>query len=172
MAGQVLVYYYHNNLAFGNFYTLAEFLILLLFFHKWASPEKKTEELAVLSLGITIWISDNLIWHKPGDSTALFRIAYSLIVTWKSAILLSRLVVQKGSLSAKDPLILVMFSLLLYFSFKAFIQVFLLAGALFTPHFRTSIYLIHTAINLVANILYAIVFLCMPKKQTFSISSS
>ncbi|HVZ25004.1 MAG TPA: hypothetical protein VG842_03070, partial [Sediminibacterium sp.] len=123
LGGQLLIHYYHNNIAFGNFYTLAEFLVLLLFFHQWSLPENRPGELCILCLGIAIWVLDNLIWHRPGHQNAIFRVAYSLILTWKSAILLARLVVQKNQAYWKDPLILSLFAFLLYFSFKAFIQV-------------------------------------------------
>lgn len=171
MISLLLIHFFKNNLAFANTYTLAEFITLLWLFYSWNPDKKKWPYVLWLSFGCVVWVLDNFILHSISRMNGIFRICYSLIVAWEASLLLIRELGKRGTRLFANPLLMIAFSFLLYYSFKAFIQVFLVAGSLFSRQFRIYTFAILLIINLVTNLLYAIILLCVHRKQKSFLSS-
>ena len=156
----------HINTAINNnLYVLLEALLIgwqfknwgLFRFFKWAFK-------GYMLLVVLVWLFENNTLSKLQVINGEFRITCSFIIVLMSIHVNNKLIYNyRGSL-LKSPVFIIGTGLILYFTFKIFIEAFLLYGLKASPHFYKSLFVILAWINLFTNLLYAYAILCLPKK--------
>jgi len=79
----VMIFSTGSNTANANIFVLAEFLLLLLQFYSWNTGSGKKYFLFA-SLGLAVWITDNLVLNTLSQNNSLFRALYSLAILFLS----------------------------------------------------------------------------------------
>ena len=163
-----LAYTIGTSAANSNIYVLLEYILILIQFLKWNTISKLYAGI-LITLGTIVWITDNLLLNSISDSNSIFRIFYSLIIVFCSIGQLNKLIINERRPLSKHAVFLICISFLMFYSIKAFIEVFnafrLVFGSRFNRNLFTSFYLV----NFLSNIIYAIAIICIPKKQEFTL---
>jgi hypothetical protein len=156
----------------SNIYVLLEALLLVLFF--WKQKQIKTRSLFIALVGIivTTWLIDNFYLHSITKNSTYFRIVYSFIIVFLSINLASHTVYSSDQSVLKDPLFIIAVSFIVYFTYKALIQCFVLYGSSSNTNFLLKIYIIMIYINLATNFLHLLAVLWMPGKPRYTIPFS
>lgn len=163
-----LAYTIGTSAANSNIYVLLEYILILIQFLKWNTISKLYAGILV-TMGVIVWLTDNVIINAISESNSIFRIFYSLIIVLCSIDQLNKLIINTQKHLLKYPVFLICINFLIFYSIKAFIEVFnayrLDFGSRFNRNVFTSFYLV----NFFSNIIYAIAILCIPKKQEFTL---
>ena len=164
----LLIWYGQPNSFTSNCYVLAEYGLLLWQFSRWI-PGRLPLFRTLAGAGVLCWITDNLLWHSLGDSNSFFRLWYAFVVACCSIAYLNRLVFRHPEKLFVYPRFLFSLGLLLFYSFKSLFETFNLLDMQLAASFYRNLWITMGSINFTANIIYATAFLCLPKKQDFSI---
>lgn len=162
-----LLYRVHNNMVNSNIYTLLEYGLILLQMYNWNKPGKKLYALLAVA-GTMIWVADNMVLHSLKDDNSFFRVCYSFIVVFLSIGQLNIRIITHKSLLRKDPVFIICCGFILYFSCRAFLEVFNLFAVSFSQPFAVHLFLALSVINCIANLIYATALLWIPVKQRYS----
>jgi hypothetical protein len=160
----ILIRLYHNNLINSNIYTLLEYLLYVWFFLK-LNPLTKLSIIVSVISGILIWVLDNLWLHSLMNSNSFFRIFASLLIIWFSIDKLSRLTFNRFTTHYKKTDLLLCFSFLAYFTFRAFIHVFKQFSTSQATNFHIDLWVLLSALNILVNISFFIAILWIPRQQ-------
>jgi hypothetical protein len=155
-----------NNAINSNLYVLCESLIYLILFKNWGAFHKK--EILFNSLFIILaglWIYDNLIWHSLNKTNSLFRIVSSFILIFLSIDQINKLIVTAKKNLFFNAIFLICSGIIIYFSYKAVIEVFFFISLSASVQFYSKILNILVFVNLFVNLLFAWAILWIPKKQ-------
>jgi hypothetical protein len=155
-----------NNAVNSNAYVLLESLLYLLLFKNWGAFNKKNVlfySLFIFLLGL--WIYDNLIWHSLAITNSLFRIVSSFILIFLSIGQLNKLIVTAKKNLFYNAIFLICCGLIIYFSYKATIEVFFFIRLEASNQFYINIFAILVFVNLFVNLIFAWAVLWIPKKQ-------
>jgi hypothetical protein len=164
-----LAYTSGNSMPAGNIYVLAEYPLLLYIFYRWTKDDSPFRYRLLLSAGLVIWIIDNLWWHTLFTVNSVYRVFYSVIILYESVRMLNGLLLSEKKRLLTNPVFQVCMAFLLYYSFKAFIEIFYIAQLSFSDGFYMSLFQVLLCVNLLTNLIYAIAVLCFPTKQEFSL---
>jgi hypothetical protein len=168
----ILIEVFRNNQINGNIYVLIEALILLWLFSSWGLFHKKKLVLyTILVILINVWIFDNLIWHGLNTVNSLFRTVYSFTLTFLSINQINRIMAEERSNILRNSQFLICIAFIIYYTYKATIEVFYLIGLQASNNFYNNLFLIFIFVNLFANLIYAIAALWIPTKQKFILRS-
>ncbi len=157
-----------SNSVNSNIYVLLEYSLLLRQFYNWNINYSKKCILAG-TFGIIIWISDNLLINSINDNNSIFRIFYSFVIVFFSIDMLNRVIVNEKKRISKNAVFLICTGFLMYYGFKAFLEVFNAFNLQFSNTFYTKVWMTLSIVNFIANIIYAIAIICIPRKQEFSL---
>lgn len=163
----VLIYTKGSNTVNSNIYVLFETIIILSQFYYWETLSQNLYHCFLL-IAFIIWIADNVIWHRVSGNNSVFRIAYSILIIICSIKQVNRLVTFERVTLIKNPVFLICTAFLMYYSCKAFIEVFNAWHLQVTRVFSRNIFTILYFADFVSNIIYAIALLCTPRKQIFT----
>ncbi len=148
------------NVWLFHIYTLVEFTLLILLFTRWQTNQLIKKVMTVnLPLFVIVWIlSKSYIesWTQLDNFTASIE---SVFLIGASTITLYQLNSDSKILSFKDYRFLISTGVLIYFGSNLFI---------FGMSNLMDVWPIHSAINILCNILYAITFLCQHPRLSFS----
>lgn len=158
------------NLLNSNVFTFIEYLIYVWLFMNIRSKGFKSIWIG-LFIGITTWVLDNFILHSLYSSNSLFRIVSSLMICWFCIDRLSELTITVVADRFKKIDLLLCLSLLAYFTFRGFILIFKQFAPIQTADFYTDLWIIIATLNILVNISFSIVILCLPKAQRTTRSS-
>lgn len=158
----------NTNAVNSNIYVCIEFIILLWQFYKWNSSYLQKCIITGI-LGILVWIIDNLLINTIESNNSIFRIYYSFVIVFFSIDLLNRVLINEKNSILKNAIFLVCAGFLIYYGLKVLLEVFNSFNISFNDTFYIKIWLTLSIANCVANIIYAIAILCIPKKQEFSL---
>jgi len=164
----VLIYTIHSNAVNANSYILIEYGLILYQFYNWNfTADRIYFILAVTGLGV--WITDNLILHSIDYRNSSFRVFESFIIAFLSINEINKMIVfQRGKLF-KNPIFLICITFLIYYSYKAFVETFVIFDLGFGNAFSINVFMVLTVVNFISNILYAISILCIPPKLEFTL---
>ena len=132
-----------NNSVNSNIYVLFESLIYLYLFKKWGAFNKK--EILFYSYFIFLlglWLYDNLIWHHITTINSLFRIVYSFILVFLSIGQLNKLIISAKKNILYNSVFLICTGIIIYFSYKATLEVFFFIRLKASDQFYTNILVI------------------------------
>ncbi len=164
----ILIYQTGNNLATSNIYVLLEYLILLYQFHLWSGDSVK--RLALLSgSGIFVWVLDNLLIHSLNNSNSIFRSLYSFVLLLLSIDKINSLLIFEKRSLLKNPTFLICTAFLFYYGFKSFFEAVNIFDLDFSDMFYRYLWVSLSIINCIANIIFTLAILWVPKRQTFFI---
>lgn len=163
--------FYGHNIVNGNLYLLIEFILFGLLFKQWPSNRYNRFHLWIITAGIMVWIVDNLIVHSLFTSNSISRlVCYILLVSISIDQLISTILHRATSVT--KTAILICMAYLFHYSYRAFIESFLL----YTTHLDVSYFIrlwfIDNGLNILTNLMITIAFLCHRHKPTYSILSS
>ncbi len=156
----------NTNTVNSNVYIFIEFIILLWQFYNWNNSYLKKCFVTGI-VGILIWTIDNVLINSIQDNNSVFRIYYSFVVVFFSIDLLNRIIIDEKKNILKNAVFLACTGFLTYYGLKILLEVFNSFEINFNNAFYIKIWLTLSVANCVANIIYAIAILCIPKKQEF-----
>ena len=155
-----------NNALNSNVYVLLESLLYLFLFKNWGAFIKKNTLFYSLFIFLTgLWIYDNLIWHSPHITNSLFRIVSSFILIFLSIGQLNKLIITAKNNLFYNSIFLICCGIIIYFSYKAIIEVFFFIQLEASQQFYIHIWVILVFVNLFVNLIFAWAVLWIPKKQ-------
>lgn len=158
-----MIKWHQSNLVNANLYTVIEYLLYVWLFHQ-IKKQSKIMIILALSVGILVWVIDNLLLHSLTTSNSIFRITGSLILMWLSIDRLSELTFNGATDRFKKPDLLLCFSLLAYFTFRGFIHIFKQFSIGHTTNFHIHLWIILCLQNILVNISLCITVLWIPKQ--------
>ncbi|HEU5051884.1 MAG TPA: hypothetical protein VFT78_02160 [Hanamia sp.] len=162
----------------NNLYVLAEAILFLVFFRNMQVFEKRPQVFPMLLLFLVIlWSWENIGLGKIIAVSSWFRIAYSFLTVVLSIALINRLiyrVIYEPWLSGErsiflNPEFLIAAGAIIFFTFKMVVELFWWYGINHSAALRTNLYHIMMYINVIANIIYTLAIVWIPRKQPYTI---
>jgi hypothetical protein len=159
----ILVLCHHTSIVNSNVYVVVESGVLLWFFLSFQIL-RRNQFIAALSFCAAVWLIDNFWIHPITQNSTYFRICYSFLTVFLSMNLLNQLIFSKQNVT-RHPLFLISLSFIIYYTYKALIQAFVLYGITKSSRFLFNLYVIMIYINFGINLLYALVVLWISRKH-------
>lgn len=167
-----LSYYLRSNTINGNIFVLLESLLYIWQFHRWGLFKKKIRTaLAAAAMLLAVWLADNLVFHRISEFNSGFRIFSSLMMVFLAIDQVTSLVTKAKVNLLKNAIFIICCGMLIYFSYKVFIEVFFLVELRPSLKLVDPIYSILIGINFFVNFLFAWAILWIPKKKVSMLSS-
>jgi hypothetical protein len=116
---------------------------------------------------VITWFFDYRTIQGLGSMNLNFRLFYSFLIVLMSIHVCNRLVFTFNGPLLKSPVFLICTSFILYFTYKILVEVFWIYGLNKAKNFRMDVYIIMAWINALANIIYLLAILCIPKKPRY-----
>jgi hypothetical protein len=163
-----MVYYFGSNAVNGNFFVIIEALLYVWQFSNWGLFKKRKQTAFLLgALLLAAWIIDNLVLNSIFVPNSGFRIFSSFIMVFLAIGQLTTMINKAKINLLKSAIFVICSGMLIYFSYKAFIEVFFLVKWERGSKLIYNIYAIFIGINFLVNFLFAWAVLWVPKKKTF-----
>lgn len=162
----VRIYNVGTNAINGNVYVLVEYLLIIYQFFKWDLFRRRFL-FFLAAAGIFIWATDNFILNSIVQNNSLFRTFYSLVIVMLSTNELSKLLVYERGPLIKNATFLICITFLFYYGCKAFVEAFNAFHLGFSHNLLWNLWIILYFVNAIANLLYAIAILWIPRKREF-----
>ncbi|WP_207491798.1 hypothetical protein [Aridibaculum aurantiacum] len=164
----VFVKFTGNNGLNGNVYVLLEGLLILWLFKNWGRLQGKIINFQTLLLVfIGTWVTDNFLLSNIYTSNSIYRFAYSFIIVFLSLHQMNFVIVRERSTILKNASFLICLSFVIFFTYKAIIEVFFVSDAGLSKTFYGRLFHILQFVNLLCNILYTIAVLWIQKRLKF-----
>lgn len=162
----VRIYNVGTNAINGNVYVLVEYLLIIYQFFKWDLFRRRFL-FFLAAVGIFIWATDNFILNSIVQNNSLFRTFYSLVIVMLSTNELSKLLVYERGPLIKNATFLICITFIFYYGCKAFVEAFNAFHIGFSHNLLLNLWIILYFVNAIANLLYAIAILWIPRKREF-----
>lgn len=156
-----------SNMMNSNIYVLLEYALIIYQFRRWDNLTAGAGAFFVAA-GLAVWVADNFFINSIHSRSSISRIGYSFIIILFSINEINRLIVFERRSLLKNPVFLICFTFLVYYSYKAFAEVFIAFNLSLSREVYAHIALTVTVINFISNILYTIAVLCIPPKLEFT----
>jgi len=169
LLSNVLIYYFKNNIMCSNIYVGIEYIILLLIFYAVNGWKKNSFYISIALFGGVVWIFDNLILNSIIHFNSIFRVFYSLVILLFSIDGINRILVYEKKKLFSSSKFIIFITFIIYYSYKAFIEVFYFARPELSKGFYSAIYMLMIYINFFTNLSYFAAILCMPTKRKFTL---
>ena len=159
----------YNTAYNNNIYVLIESLLFIWQFFRWGFLEQRKRLFAfMLFITISIWVFDNLMLHSLSRVNPLFRVYYSSLLIYLSIDQVNRLIVNERSYLFGNSKFLFCAGIILFYSYKTFIESFYLFELPLSNQFYANLFLILAFVNLFVNFLYGLAVLCIPTREKFT----
>jgi len=156
------------NTVNANIFVLVEVILYVWQFQKWGLLKKSSILLPMIMLGLAIiWTLDNLIIHRVTMLNSFFRITSSFLLVLLSIEQINKLIWYSRKNLLVNSCFLICCGLLIYFSFKAIIEVFFFIELKASIAFYTSIFAILVYLNFFVNLIFIWATIWIPRKQKF-----
>lgn len=157
-----------SNAIPWNIYNLGEFLALMMMFRNWDLGEKfKKWFQAFIFLSVLFWLAEILFIGHIRDFNSYFAIYYCFVVVICAVTELNQLIVTEKKSIVRNPRFIISMGLLIFFTFRIFVESLLMPILSITKDFFQRIFGIQIYINLLVNLIYLIAAACIPKKKTY-----
>jgi hypothetical protein len=160
----VLIANGRQTLVNNNIYVLVESLMLTWFFKRKGLFKKRTWFPGLILAFTIFWTTETLIRGITSNST-YFRIFYSFAIVIMSIDMVNEIIFTEKKL-ARNSLFLLCVCFIVYFTYKALLQAFVLYGVN-RSSFLLHIYVLLIYVNLGVNLIFALAVLWMPQKMKF-----
>ena len=164
----ILAYTIKSNVVNSNIYVLLEYFLILVQFYKWNGPRNSRLYYFFALTGLSVWIADNVVINTVTENNSIFRIFYSSVITFFSIALINKVFVRERNSLIKNAMFLICSTFFIYYSCKAFVEVFNAFHLGLSKQFNRYVFMILYLANSFSNIIYAIAILCIPRKQKFT----
>ena len=167
-SSSILILNNEENALNANLYTLAESILLAWQFSKWVKSVSKTVFLGMLvPVLLAVWVADNLVLNSPFHFNSLFRICSAFMMILMSINRINKRLFMSGNQNWKDAGYLLAVSVLIYFSFKLFIETIFLCKLGLSNAFNIHLFYLLAIVNCCCNLLLIPAALCIPTKPRF-----
>ena len=155
-----------NNAVNSNIYVLLESLLYLWLFKNWRTFSRKSTFIySLVCFLVFVWIYDNLIRNQLTSTNSLFRIVVSFVLIFLSIGQVNKLIANIKKNLLYNSSFLICCGIIIYFSYKATVEVFYLIHLEASTRFYINISTIMVLVNCFVNLLFAWAVLWIPKKQ-------
>ena len=160
---------HYSNQVNSNIYSLAQSLLIVLFFNRLGLFERsKWFFYATLCFFILAWFIDNFILSAENFSS-YFTAVTSFIYVLMSISMINRLIVAEVKFLTRNPVFVICIGFILFFTCALIVEIFWIYGLNASDSFLLGVYLIKTYINIVINLIYALAIIWMPKKRGYTL---
>jgi len=151
-----------------NIYNLLLFLLTLSFLKNFAHFKRYelTYGLAAISLSI-VWVIEIFTSGQIYDTHIYFSIISSFVIVLLSINTINILIATINRRLIADPIFIICLAFIIKFTYNALVAVFWLYGLNKNRELLVAVVSIIFYISFIANILYAIAILMMPKKEPY-----
>lgn len=165
---ECLQHYLHLRMfVWGNIYVLVESLILYYILSGWVKEWNYSKRTIWISLLISVWLLTSLIdWESRN---ILFRIGYSFVLVIGAIQVINKLTFSYNSM-LNDHRFIFSLGVMFFFSLNMIIESFCIPELAFSKEFILYTFYIKVVSNVIANILFLVSVLCIPKKPKFILS--
>lgn len=165
----IIIYTYGNDGVFINIYTLLEAVLLTWQFRRWGLLKRPSWLFpALLAMLCAWWIVESSVWGTFDAEINYFQLGSSLLIAVLGLVQLNRLLQEENRTLLKNPVFLISFAFVIYFTLNVIVGLFWLYSLHLSLAFQTAFVNIITSVNCVCNLIYALAVLWMPSKQRFS----
>jgi len=169
LANRFFIWRFGNNTIPWNVYNILEFLILMQMFRIWNIGEKFRKWFGWFMAGsFVLWMGELLFIGSIHRFNSYFAIYYCFMVVIAAVTALNQLIVTEKRNMLRNPKFIISIGLLIFFTFRIFVESILMPILRISPEFNQRIFGIQIYINLLVNLIYLIAVICIPKKRTFT----
>jgi hypothetical protein len=162
----ILVKNHHHTVINNNIYSLMEALIVTWLFKKFGIfKHAKSLYIFILLSFIISWFLQMSFLNNSDKMYLYFRIYYSIIIVFMSIHTINSILLSETKNLLKNPVFMICAVFVIYFTFSAIIFTFWLIGLSKSMEFTKLLIAILQVINLLCNLIYAIVFLWIPRPR-------
>ena len=168
IVSKVLRLYEIPNFLSTNIYSISEGLLYLFFFKNLGILNRSIYLGLSVSL-IIFWLVENVfIIGSFGDNyTSYFFIICDFLLVLLAINALNNTFLEEKT-TLKSPVFWICIGMIIYFTYVVLIEIFWLYGIKGNlNYFSESVYKIHSLVNILCNLIYAVAVLWMKKKKTF-----
>lgn len=152
-----------------NIYVLLESLLLITLFKNLKIGDKPKYLFHILFFSlIVIWVIENFVLGHITKPGIYFRLIYYFIIVFMSLICINNLIASNKKSLLKNSVFLLCLGFILYYTFKVLIYSFWLYGLNSKDVFLLKVFAIMIYINLIANLIYALAIIWMPRKIEYT----
>lgn len=165
----VLTHNGYSNAVIYNIYVLLESVIFTWQFRNWGIFRPFPWLFPVLCGFLVLgWSAEMLLPGKVLLPVSYFRVGYSFMLVLMSIQMFNKQLLEERGVLLKNPIFLICIGFILYYLYKVLTGMFIIYGLGESRVFRIKLMYIMIWINLVANLIYGIAILWMPRKIRFS----
>ena len=159
-----------SNAFIYNVYALCEAVLICWQFKKW-DLFYRVEWLfvALVSSFVCFWVVECFFWGMFHSTASYFRFYYYAAIVIMSINILNKQMITESKNIFKNSVFLICLAFIVYYIFEAIIVIFWLYGYGKSTNFLMKLILVTLYLNFVANLVYALAVLWMPKKKRFSL---
>lgn len=154
-----------------NVEIILEFVLMYVQVIYWRIGALRLKDSYVILLGIILWVITTILNHGLEIRNVYFLVLYSFILVLAGIDSMNEFLVSTKNLKKNHQFIFA-FAMILFYTYSLIVEAICLNYKIFSDAFITYIFDVKIFINVLTNILFAIALLCVPKKQTFSLSLS
>jgi len=159
-----------NNTVIVNIYGLVEWTLLAWQFHAWGFlRQKKSLFYALLGLSALVWFIVNIVFGHIHDFSPYFVFFYSFLIVLLCVNEINFMITHHNRNLFRNPRFVICFGLIIYFVYMIVYYWALEISKFGRSDISISIAFLVAYVNILANIIYAIAFLLIPKPQKFTL---
>ncbi len=157
-----------SNAVVYNIYALLEAILITWQFEKWNLFYRLEWLFKTLIISFAVfWVVECFFFNAIHSTTSYFRFFYSAIVVIMSVNVLNKELMTETKNIFKNPIFLICLAFMVYYFFEAIIVIFWLYGYGKSTDFLVRLILVTLYLNFIANLVYALAVLWMPRKNRF-----
>ena len=168
----VLIHFHYHTAVNNNIYVLFESVLILVLFRSLGTTlrNRTVFRLVVLSY-VVIWVFENFLVGSITTISSYFRIYYSFVTVMLSINTINYTVFYERKSLVREPVFLICVCFISFFIYKILVESFWLYGLYNSTQFRNQVYTILVYLNLLVNLVFALVTLWIPRKQEYILLS-
>jgi hypothetical protein len=165
--------WFNSNALSTNVYVLIEFLLIIWLFKKLALFERKPLTFYILGIFfILVWLVDNFILSGLKTSfCSYFIISFSFAAVMMSVSMINILIARVRKSILRNGTFWICIGFILYHTCSALVEIFWLYGLSSSDEFQIAVTRIHSYVNIVVNLIYALAILWIPRKHGYLLQS-
>jgi len=169
LANRFFIWRFGSNTVPWNIYNVVEFFILMMMFRSWNIGEKfQRWFIWFITFSLLLWLVELFYIGSIRNFNSYFAIYYCFMVVISAVTVLNQLIVTEKSNILRNPKFLIAIGLVIFFTFRIFVESLLMPIFSISKDFFQRIFGIQIYINLLVNLIYLIAVLCIPKKRIYT----
>jgi hypothetical protein len=137
-------------------------------FSVWNWKCRQPFRLAAVAL-LVLWMTENVVLQKMFVFGSVFPITFSLLMVILAAVELSRQITPERNNLLTTPKFMICCGAILFHTYRIIVECFYIQGIAASEGFLANIFTILTVVNVIVNLLYALVILWIPEKKKFTL---